>query len=130
MPRVEVKTRMGSGGIWNCGPDWKKIPEGAEMKVIVEWDDPPKNDWTPKDVAMRECSEWKSNSLDKRSVETVMIDVANKVSEFERAKCADVVMAEMGDWDADTMEFRVLEKVKDKILARINENAGYPRLEE
>lgn len=115
MPRVE-KELVPDGGFRNF--DYLGVPRDAvNPRLIVEWDDP-KNDWTPKDVALHLCKHW------------MVEDIANKIAELERAKNAEIVEEMKKGVPTSSMSGFMLEGALQKILARTNENAGYPRMGE
>ena len=107
------------------------IPRGVtNARLIVEWDDPPVNDWTPEDVARCIMNDWFHDEKNTRSPISMAVVVANKIAELERAKCAEVVRKRSQLWNAGASVEELMNLCADAILSRTNEKAGYPRMEE
>ena len=109
------------------------IPRGVtNARLIVEWDDPPVNDWTPEDVARCIMNDWFHDGNNTRSPISMAVVVANKIAELERAECAEILTKAIEAY-TQVCNFEaagVIKRLKQKILARTNEKAGYPRMEE
>jgi hypothetical protein len=111
--------------------EFMDIPEGAIVKFTIEWDNPIIDDFNPEDVAKRMYDEWKRDQ-DERDSFDVMVDIANEVATLERKECAEIARhADPKDGHHQFNTTKAMERlrIRDLILARTNENAGYTRLE-
>ncbi len=111
-----------------CPKDYPTVPDGTKGKLIFEWEEPPKKDWTPEDVAQNIYDEWKRDQ-DERDSFDVMVDIANEVATLERKECADIARYADRHHQFNTTKAMERLRIRDLILARTNENAGYTRLE-
>lgn len=100
---------------------------GKNIKIILEWDDPPKNDWTPKNVANDTFDDWELDRNDERLPREVGIELANHIFILERDSCGMIVKNIMDRYVPESQAYTALEEAFNSIINRTSNNTNYPR---
>ncbi len=100
---------------------------GKNIKIILEWDDPPKNDRTPIDVAEEAFDNWKIDNNDERLPKEVGIELAKHIFMLERDSCGKIVKKIMDRYVSSSQSYVALEEAYYSIINRQPNNTNYPR---
>lgn len=100
---------------------------GESIKIILEWDDPPKNDLNPRDVASEAFYDWKIDNDDERLPREVGIELANHIFMLERDSCGKIVKNIMERYIPESQAYIALEEAFLSIINRTTNNTKYPR---
>ncbi len=100
---------------------------GENIKIILEWDDPPKNDRTPIDVAEEAFDNWKIDNNDERLPKEVGIELAKHIFMLERDSCGNIVKNIMNRYVPESQAYTALEEAFLSIINRKTNNTKYPR---